>query len=83
MSGLETVDAPFWDGALTGPAWWAGGGFGVEGSVLTTAVMGAATWMCWRTARLEPEGPRWWTDDDDRRSGGEAAGFDRDKESVA
>jgi len=72
VSGLDLVDAPYLEGSLAGAAWWAGGGVGVEGSVLTTLVMAAATWWCWRTPRLGPAGPRWWCADE-RTDGGEPA----------
>lgn len=73
VSGYDVVDTPFWDGALSGAPWFAGGGFGVEGSVLTALVMAAAAWMCWRSDRLEPEAPRWWKDDDTRTGTKESA----------
>jgi hypothetical protein len=60
VSGFDLVDTPGWDASLTGSSWIAGGGFGLEGSVLSTVVLGGAAWACWRTPRLRPEGPRWW-----------------------
>jgi len=51
VSGLELLDAPLVEPVLSGPAWLSGGGFGPEGSVLTTvAVFAAAAWT-WRGGR--------------------------------
>ena len=87
VSGLDVVDTPFWEGSLEGAPWLAGAGFGVEGSVLATLALAGAAWLCWRTPRLRPEGPRWWRDEtgDDNENetttgGPEAPGSDRDKE---
>jgi membrane protease YdiL (CAAX protease family) len=77
VSGLDLVDAPLVGGRLSGPAWLSGGGFGVEGSVLTALVMAAAAWMCWRTDRLRPDAPRWWIDEND---GGPTTEENTDKE---
>lgn len=84
VSGLDVVDTPFWDGSLVGAGWLAGGGFGVEGSLLAAPVLLAAAWMCWRSPRLGPEAPRWWRDDNgERPPGGAAAGGESEKESQA
>jgi len=47
VSGLELLDAPFYDGVAQGPGWLGGGGFGPEGSVLATVVVLAAAAACW------------------------------------
>lgn len=52
VSGLELMDAPFYDGVMQGPAWLGGGGFGPEGSVVSTLLIGAAVVWCWRTKWL-------------------------------
>lgn len=52
VSGLELMDAPFYEGVWRGPAWLGGGAFGPEGGVAATVgVLAAAVW-CWRTPRL-------------------------------
>jgi membrane protease YdiL (CAAX protease family) len=54
VSGLELLDAPFYEGVMRGPGWLGGGDFGPEGSVLATVlVVGASVW-CWRTKWLRP-----------------------------
>jgi hypothetical protein len=53
VSGLELFDAPYYEARVAGPDWLGGGAFGPEGSVLATAVLGGATWWCWRTRRLK------------------------------
>jgi membrane protease YdiL (CAAX protease family) len=54
VSGLELLDAPFYEGAARGPAWLGGGTFGPEGSLVTTAVVGAVCALCWRAGWLAP-----------------------------
>ncbi len=54
VSGLELMDAPFYEGVMQGPAWLGGGSFGPEGSVVSTALLGAITVWCWRTRVLRP-----------------------------
>ena len=66
VSGLDVVDAPLWEGSLHGALWLSGGEFGVEGSILTAAVMTAAAIWTWTRSGLRPVGPRWWMDEDER-----------------
>ena len=54
VSGLELLDAPFYDGVAEGPQWLSGGGFGPEGSVLATVVVLAAAAACWWGPWLRP-----------------------------
>ena len=54
VSGLELLDAPFYEGVAQGPAWLGGGSFGPEGSLLATVVVLAATMLCWRARWLTP-----------------------------
>ena len=54
VSGLELLDAPFYDGVAQGPNWLGGGGFGPEGSVLATVVVLAAAAACWWGPWLRP-----------------------------
>jgi len=54
VSGLDLVDAPLWEGAPAGAAWIGGGGFGPEGSVLTTGVALAASAALWWGPWLRP-----------------------------
>jgi membrane protease YdiL (CAAX protease family) len=54
VSGLELMDAPFYDGLVRGPAWLGGGSFGPEGSVVATGVVVAASVVCWRARWLRP-----------------------------
>lgn len=54
VSGLEVVDAPGYDGVATGPTWWGGGGFGPEGSVAATLVLGVAVLVCARASWMKP-----------------------------
>lgn len=54
VSGLELFDAPLYEGVTRGPAWLGGGAFGPEGSVLATAALAAASWLCWRSGWLRP-----------------------------
>ena len=54
VSGLDLADAPLVEAVQSGPAWLSGGGFGPEGSVLTTGAMLAAAAWSWRTGRLSP-----------------------------
>ena len=54
VSGLELLDAPLYEGAMQGPAWLGGGGFGPEGGLVTTALVAAASVWCWRTEWLRP-----------------------------
>lgn len=52
VSGLELLDAPLYEGVMQGPAWLGGGGFGPEGSVVSTAVLAGASVWCWRAGWL-------------------------------
>ena len=54
VSGLELLDAPFYDGVTQGPSWLGGGGFGPEGSALATVVLLAAAAACWWGPWLRP-----------------------------
>lgn len=54
VSGLELLDAPFYDGVAQGPNWLGGGAFGPEGSVLATVVVLAAAAACWWGPWLRP-----------------------------
>lgn len=54
VSGLDLVDTPLWEGAPAGAAWIGGGGFGPEGSVLTTGVALAASAALWWGPWLRP-----------------------------
>jgi membrane protease YdiL (CAAX protease family) len=54
VSGLELMDAPLYEGAVSGPEWLGGGAFGPEGSLVATAVLVAVTVLCWRTRALRP-----------------------------
>ncbi|HZD05537.1 MAG TPA: CPBP family intramembrane glutamic endopeptidase [Longimicrobiales bacterium] len=76
VSGLDLVDAPYVVGRPLGPGGLSGGRFGPEGSLLTTAVAGAAAAWVWWTPRLGPAGrgpggagedTGWWTGTGTRR----------------
>ena len=54
VSGLEMLDAPFYDGVAQGPSWLGGAGFGPEGSALATVVVLAAAAACWWGPWLRP-----------------------------
>jgi membrane protease YdiL (CAAX protease family) len=54
LSGLELMDAPLYEGVVSGPAWLGGGAFGPEGSVIATGVVLIATVACWRAPWLRP-----------------------------
>jgi hypothetical protein len=54
VSGLELVDAPLVDPELGHAGWSSGGAFGPEASLVTTAVLGAAALLIWRSRRLQP-----------------------------
>jgi hypothetical protein len=54
VSGLELMDAPFYEGVSSGPAWLGGGGFGPEGSAVATVVVLAASALLWRSKLLRP-----------------------------
>ena len=54
VSGLELIDAPLYEGVVSGPLWLGGGAFGPEGSLLATAVLFVATLLCWRARSLRP-----------------------------
>lgn len=55
VSGLEILDAPFYEGVSAGPWWLGGGAFGPEGSVVSTVVLLAATAALWVGPWLRPE----------------------------
>jgi membrane protease YdiL (CAAX protease family) len=48
VSGLDLVDVPLLAPVTTGPDWLAGGGFGVEGSILATLALTAGSVWLWR-----------------------------------
>ena len=54
VSGLELLDAPFYEGVAQGPDWLSGGGFGPEGSAFATVVVLAAAASCWWGPWLRP-----------------------------
>jgi membrane protease YdiL (CAAX protease family) len=54
VSGLELLDAPFYEGATRGPAWLGGGAFGPEGSIVATVLLGGVCVWCWRAKWLRP-----------------------------
>jgi membrane protease YdiL (CAAX protease family) len=54
VSGLELMDAPLYEGVVSGPTWLGGGAFGPEGSLVATGVLFAATMLCWRSRTLRP-----------------------------
>jgi hypothetical protein len=54
VSGLELMDAPLYEGVVSGPTWLGGGAFGPEGSLVTTVVLGAAIAVCWKAPWLRP-----------------------------
>lgn len=54
VSGLELMDAPFYDGLARGPQWLGGGSFGPEGSVVATVILLVASVLCWRSGHLRP-----------------------------
>lgn len=54
VSGLELLDAPFYEGVARGPDWLGGAQFGPEGSVLSTVALTAAALWCWRARWLRP-----------------------------
>jgi uncharacterized protein len=54
VSGLELLDAPYYEGIAQGPAWLSGGSFGPAGSLVATAVVLAASALCWRAGWLAP-----------------------------
>jgi membrane protease YdiL (CAAX protease family) len=54
VSGLELLDAPFYEGSTAGPDWVGGGSFGPEGSLVATILLAGVSVWCWRTTRLRP-----------------------------
>jgi membrane protease YdiL (CAAX protease family) len=54
VSGLELMDAPLYEGVVSGPPWLGGGAFGPEGSLVATVVVLAATVLCWKARWLRP-----------------------------
>jgi membrane protease YdiL (CAAX protease family) len=54
VSGLELVDAPFYEGVPRGSEWLSGGAFGPEGSLLATLVVLAAAALAWQSRWLRP-----------------------------
>lgn len=54
VSGLEVIDAPLYEGVTSGPEWLGGGGFGPEGSLVSTVVVLAATAALWWGPWLTP-----------------------------
>jgi membrane protease YdiL (CAAX protease family) len=55
VSGLELMDAPFYDAVASGPEWLGGGSFGPEGSLVATVVLAAASLWCWRARALRAD----------------------------
>jgi membrane protease YdiL (CAAX protease family) len=56
VSGMELMDAPLYEGVVSGPDWLGGGSFGPEGSLVATVVVLAATVACWKASWLRPSG---------------------------
>jgi CAAX protease family protein len=54
VSGLEMMDAPFYEGVAGGPDWLGGGSFGPEGSLVATVVVLTVTAACWWGPWLRP-----------------------------
>lgn len=54
VSGLELMNAPLYDGVVSGPAWLGGGSFGPEGSLVATGAVVAAAGLCWKARWLRP-----------------------------
>ncbi|MBT8487818.1 MAG: CPBP family intramembrane metalloprotease [Gemmatimonadetes bacterium] len=54
VSGLEVIDAPLYEGVTSGPPWLGGGGFGPEGSLVSTVVVLGATAALWWGPWLKP-----------------------------
>lgn len=54
VSGLELVDAPLYEPLAAGAEWISGGGFGPEGSLVATLVVGTGTWLVWKNPALRP-----------------------------
>ncbi|MFO8174879.1 MAG: CPBP family intramembrane glutamic endopeptidase [Gemmatimonadota bacterium] len=54
VSGLDLVDAPFYEPVVRGTRWISGGAFGAEGSVVATAILAAAAYLVWRNPALKP-----------------------------
>lgn len=54
VSGLDLVDAPLMEAELRGVHWVSGGAFGPEGSLVATAVLGAAALALWKASWLGP-----------------------------
>jgi len=52
VSGLELLDAPFYDGYARGPEWLSGGSYGPEGSLVATVVIVAVVFWSWRAGFL-------------------------------
>jgi uncharacterized protein len=57
VSGLDLVNAPFYDAVPTGPAWLTGGAFGPEGGVAGSMGVLLAVVLLWRFARRTPHRP--------------------------
>jgi len=54
VSGLDLMDAPYYEGVAQGPGWLGGGPFGPEGSVVATFVLIAAAGALWWGPWLRP-----------------------------
>ena len=54
VSGLELVDAPYYEGHTTGPEWLSGGGFGPEASLIAAVVLLLASILLWQGPWLRP-----------------------------
>jgi membrane protease YdiL (CAAX protease family) len=54
VSGLEVTDAPFYQVVNRGPEWISGGAFGPEGSIVATLMVGAATYLVWKSPVFKP-----------------------------
>jgi len=47
VSGLELMDAPYYEGHPVGPEWLSGGGFGPEASLIAAVVLLSASILLW------------------------------------
>ena len=54
VSGLELMDAPYYEGHPVGPEWLSGGGFGPEASLIAAVVLLLASILLWWGPWLYP-----------------------------
>jgi membrane protease YdiL (CAAX protease family) len=54
VSGLDVVDAPLYQGVVSGPGWLSGGAFGPEGTLAATVILTGAAAACWWGPWLRP-----------------------------